>query len=101
MGKRKGPRQTAAVADIRRDLGLDDSAEFVGYGVHRPDTDEFLALAKFSRGVEQWVWARYPDYGLHFPSFTAAQRLATRYDKPCFIVYLFDEGPRYRVAWVV
>lgn len=82
----------------RRQLGLPAAAQFVGFGVHLPRTDEFLALARPGPGLDHWGWTPVPNYAIHFEGFADASRLAARYGKGAVVVYMFDLGDQYVVA---
>lgn len=85
---------------VRRDLGLPASAPFVGYGVHLPERDEFLALESQGEYVDKWGWTIFPNYGLHYHRYDKAVRTARRYGKGAIVVYMFDVGDRYIVGGV-
>lgn len=94
MHTRKSPTQLA------RETKLPASAKFIGYGVHLPCKDEFLVYVDYVGDMEARGWTRYPNYGLAFQNFAAAQREATNYGNGAVVVYMYDLGTHYVVTTV-
>lgn len=85
--------------DIRRELGLPDSAEFLGYVVHIPESEEFLHSVQDSLGAVTRSFAKTPDLALPFESFGDAHAQARR-EKGEIVAGLFDLGDQYFVAGI-
>ena len=85
--------------DVRRELGMPDSAEFLGYVVHIPATDEFLHSVKDAGGAVTRSFARTPDLAFPFESFGEAFALA-RQEKGEIVAGLFDVGDQFYVAGI-
>lgn len=84
---------------IRKDLGLPDTAEFLGYGIHIQDRDEFLAFIKDAPGATQKAWTKNPVDALTYGNFADAFADS----KKCtgsIVVGMFDLGDQIYVAQV-
>lgn len=98
MGQRKDKKPPVPPGDLKRDLGLPAQAKFVGYGVHLPLRDEFLALDRSVGDSQGWGWTPFPNYALHISRYDKASRTASRYGRGAIVVYMFDVGDQYIVA---
>ena len=76
---------------------LEDS-KFLGYVVHLPHSDEFLAMSEEDEISEQRMWAKIPGMAIIYNNKKAAKKEAKSYGKGALVVKLFDAGDQYIVA---
>ena len=87
------------LADIKKEYGLHESAEFLGYGVHNVERDEFLAQFEDTPAATKRAWAKDPQLALQFDEFTAAYEVS-RKCKEAIVVGMFDIGDQIYVAGI-
>ncbi|MET2529920.1 hypothetical protein [Ralstonia pseudosolanacearum] len=108
--KRRGShaeRMEAAIGSVpspeamRESMGFAASAKFVGYVVHLPDSDEFLAGAtEPQRGVKVYQYAANPDLAKVFADYRVAAKQAAPIQKHRTVVaYLFDHDNQWLVGF--
>ena len=86
---------------MRESMGFAASAKFVGYVVHLPDSDEFLADAMVSqRGVTVYRYGANPDLAKVFADYRGAAKQAAQIQKHRTVVaYLFDHDNQWLVGF--
>lgn len=87
------------LADIKKEYGLPDSAEFLGYGIHLPEPDEFLAMFEEAAGATKKAWAKDPQAALTVDNFADAYE-TSRKCRGSIVVGMFDLGDQIYVAQV-
>jgi len=85
--------------DAREGLGLPLDAPFLGYVVHIPANDEFLADFKDSPLATSRSWTKSPGLAQRFEHFADAYKLA-REDRE-IVVGLFETATQFVVAEVL
>lgn len=81
------------IAEVLEELGLPANSEYLGYAIHRPDTDEYLAAFKDNNGAEFWGWAKTPQLAMKYEDYNKVLADAERYDKaPTMVGLVFDVG---------
>lgn len=80
------------IAEIKKKLGLPASAEYLGYVVHLPDSDEFLMLAKKGQGISQRAFAKTPQLARLYADYHQALRDANGCKQKAEVGVLFDIG---------
>ena len=81
------------ISDVIAELGIPANSQFLGYAVHRPDSDEFLVEYKEKDGAEKWIWAITPQLAHLYHDFHQALSHSTAYDKaPTLVGLVFDIG---------
>lgn len=85
--------------DVREELGLPQDAPFLGYVVHIPAHDEFLADFKDSPLATSRRWTTSPGLAQRFEHFADAYELA-REDRE-IVVGLFETATQFVVAEVL
>ncbi|MNN58240.1 hypothetical protein D3C81_1732790 [compost metagenome] len=82
-------------------MGFPESCKFVGYVVHLPDSDEFLAGASEPQpGAFLYQYAPTPDLAKIYPNLRAALKIAGGIRKHRTVVaYLFDHGTQWLVGF--
>lgn len=85
--------------EIRQELGLPPGAQFLGYGIHVKDRDEFLAFIKDSPSATQKAWTKDPvnamTYGNIEDAFADSKKCAGS-----IIVGMFDLGDRIHITQI-
>ncbi len=87
------------LSDLKKEYGLKEDAEFLGYGIHLEKSDEFLALFDTSGALEKKAWAKTPELALRFDSIADAHDTS----KACrgsIVVGMFDIGEQIFVATI-
>lgn len=98
IAKALGLREISLSA-IKKEYGLSEDAEFLGYGVHLEKSDEFLAAFDESLDVTRKAWAKTPEAALTFQSIADAHHVS----KECagsIVVGMFDTGSQIYVAGI-
>jgi hypothetical protein len=85
------------VADVRKELGLPEDAEYLGYIVHLPEKDEFLHSVIDNSAMTSRGFADKPENAKTFKTFDEAYKLA-RKAKGEVVAVLFETDNRYFVA---
>lgn len=81
------------ISEILEELNLPPDSEYLGYGVHRPDTDEYVMLASDSKDCSLWLWSSTPIGAFKFQDYAYVTELASKYDKaPVEVGIIFDIG---------
>lgn len=81
------------ISDVIAELGLPANSKFLGYAVHRPDSDEFLMEHTEKDGAEKWLWAITPQLANLYQDYHQALSHSTAYDKaPTLVGLVFDIG---------
>jgi hypothetical protein len=89
--------QQRPLADIKRQLGLPEDAEFLGYGVHLKDSDEFLVRFDERSDAAAKVWSKDPQHAINYEEFAAAYDVALKC-RGAVVVGMFDLGDQTYVA---
>lgn len=88
------------LADIKKELGLTDDAEFLGYAVHRPGADEFLAQFYNTNLRTQKAWAKTPQVAIRYEDFSEAYDVSRKCEGS-IVVGMFDIGDQIFVTELV
>ena len=88
-----------SLADIKKEYGLPDTAEFLGYGVHNVERDEFLAQFEVTTAVTKRGWAKDPQLAIQHEGFAEAYE-TSRKCAGSIVVGMFDLGDQIYVAQV-
>lgn len=86
------------IRQVIKDLGLPSETKFVGYVVHLPDSDEFLAMIEENEYLENRAWSKIPDLAKRYKSLDKARKEARRYGKGANACILLDAGEQYVLA---
>lgn len=85
--------------EVRQELDLPPSAPFLGYVVHIPTRDEFLAEFKDSSIAVSRHWTKNPGMAQRFEHFADAHGLARENHE--VVVGLFETKTQFVVAEVL
>lgn len=88
-----------SLADIKKEYGLPDSAEFLGYAVHLPEPDEFLSKFDDNGYATKKLWAKDPQLAIQYEGFADAYEIS-RQCSGSIVVGMFDFGDQIYVAQV-
>jgi|JI10StandDraft_1071094.scaffolds.fasta_scaffold1622052_2 hypothetical protein len=88
-----------SLSEVKKEYGLAEDADFLGYGVHIEKSDEFLALFEISDEIEKKAWAKTPELALKFDSIADAHD-ASKACKGSIVVGMFDVGEQIFVATI-
>lgn len=61
--------------DLRQKLGLSENSSFLGYVIHLPESDEFLADFQDDDFLTLKKWAAIPDLALRYDDFHEAVKV--------------------------
>jgi hypothetical protein len=85
------------ISDIKREFGLPDNHDFIGYVVNIVKSDEYLASVIHSGDTSMRGWTPLPDMAKCYQSFNKAQKEVNRYGKDAILCGLFDSPEQYIV----
>ncbi len=91
--------QQVKISDVIAELGIPANSKFLGYAVHKPDSDEFLMVYEEKDGAERWLWAKTPNLTYLYHDFHQALSHSDAYEKhPSQVGLLFDIGDQFFFA---
>lgn len=88
-----------SLSELKKEYGLKDDAEFLGYSVHIEKSDEFLAHFETSGALEKKGWAKTPELALRFDSIADAHDIS-KACKGSIVVGMFDIGEQIFVVTI-
>lgn len=88
-----------SLSELKKEYGLKDDAEFLGYSVHLEKSDEFLAHFETSGALENKAWAKTPELALRFDSIADAHDIS-KACKGSIVVGMFDIGEQIFVVTI-
>lgn len=84
------------IEDVIKELGLPENSEYMGYVIHLPETDEFLAKVKWDKhGSGSFMISKTPEIAKQYWNYKKALKDSERYGKNSKVCILFDAGDRY------
>jgi len=95
MGLKQRP-----LAEIKKELGFPSDAQFQGYAVHIPSSDEFLLQISELEHAAARQWGKSPGIAMCFEDFAEAYTLI-RPDRGEVVVAVFETESQYFVAEVM
>lgn len=73
--------------------------KFIGYLVHLPGTDEFLAqMNVIGNNAGGWLWAATPEFAVRYESLEAAKQISEIYGESAAVKMLWEKDDRYSVT---
>jgi hypothetical protein len=93
--------EQVSLAEVRKQLRLPESAEFLGYVVHLPVSDEFLALSQKGKGIAKRAFVQTPQLARLYDDYHAALRDAAECKQKAEVGVLFDVGDQLFYASIV
>lgn len=107
--KRRGPvgdrakqartRREISVKDLISELGLPTDSKYMGYVIHNPDQDDYLATINEQQGQTLRAYVKSPETALVFDDYAEVCRIADGIAKKTKIGVLFDVGNHLFVAF--
>lgn len=93
--------QAGSIDELKAAAEVPAHAEFLGYVVHLPKSDEFMALQVDQDGVEVTGWTPLPGAAARFgfKEGVAAVRSVARDDRDTVLAHLWDLGDQYYVTF--
>lgn len=88
-----------AIQDLISRLGLPSGSRFLGYVVHVPSTDDYLANVDAMGGMVRRAYTPSPAHAQVFHDFHNAVSAAKEVPKEAIVGLFFDTGPQYRVIF--
>lgn len=88
------------LAEIKEELGLSPDAQFHGYAVHIPRSDEFLLQFSERKDVIARQWSKNPGLAKCFDDFSEPYMLS-RPERGELVVAIFETESQYFVAEVI
>jgi len=88
-------REKIKIVDLMKRLELPNYAQFVGFVVHLPHSDEFLSHYTYNDFGEGFIWSKVPDLAHSFESQSKAEKFVKSYRKSSVVGLLFDLGDSY------
>lgn len=92
MSEHKTMDPRAQIARLRRQLGLDESAPFFGFGVRHVATGDFLALYRQEGVLHTWGWSHDPSNAIPYPGYDDALYPAAQFGEGVDVIVMFDLG---------
>lgn len=83
--------------ELKRDLGVPADAEFLGYGVHLEESDEFLSEFGDQGSVTRKMWVKTPELAKLYMEFSGAYDMS-RKCPGSVVVGIFDSEKQVWVA---
>jgi hypothetical protein len=75
-------------------MGLPPNTKAIGFAVHLPDSNEFLAMSEENDFVENRMWSKIPDLAKIFKQQEAIIE-AKKCGKGACVTLLLNTGPQY------
>ena len=83
--------------ELKRDLGIPADAEFLGYGVHMEELDEFLSEFSDQGSVTSKMWVKTPELAKLYMEFSGAYDMSRKCPRSV-VVGIFDSEKQVWVA---
>jgi len=80
------------IKDIIKQLGLPEETEWIGYGIHSVENDDFLWYFEAEGDIENLVWIKFPDKAKAFQSLNKAEKIRDKFKPEAEVVWMFDLG---------
>lgn len=97
--KQSRERREIAVDDLIQELGLPLDSKYMGYVIHCPEQDDYLATLDEQRDKTFRAYVKSPEDALVLEDYAEACRIAESITKKTLIGVLFDVGRQYYVAF--
>jgi hypothetical protein len=92
-------RRVIPLSDIRKQMGLPESAEFLGCVVNLRGSDEYLAVLEDDGATIRRTYVLSPENALRYESREEADVVAASLPKSAVSGLLFDLGDQFYVAF--
>lgn len=85
--------RTTPISAVLKEIGLPPETLFIGYVVHLPNNDEFLAFHHEEEYIEHRAFCKTPDLALVYSDYHEAVKAANGCKQKTLVCILFDTGP--------
>lgn len=90
-----------SIDEIKRQMGLSEDCSFLGYVIHLPKTDEFLAKFEDDGYSTSKIWAAIPDLALRYEDFHEAVEVlkaVSQSGRQTLLALLWEDDDRYFIT---
>lgn len=87
--------------EIKRQMGLSEDCSFLGYVIHLPKTDEFLAEFEDNEFSTSKIWAAIPHLAIRYEDFHEAVEVLKAVSQPgrqTLLALLWEDNDRYFIT---
>ncbi len=91
--------QLKPVSELIEELGLPPTSKYLGYVIHAPATDDYLAAQTEHAGMNQRMYVKTPDRAMLFTDYGEAVNVASNISSRTKIGILFDVDDKHIVAF--
>ena len=92
-------KQEKPVSELIEELGLPANSKYLGYVIHCPDTDDYLAATPENAGVIKRVYVKTPEMALQYGDYSEVIQAAASISARTKIGILFDVDDKHIVAF--
>jgi len=87
------------VDELKKEMNLPETTEFLGYSIHLKNVDEFIMEYEIKPGLltNMW-WTKSPERAKHFKSLKKAEKIKKKIKPEANIVWVFDIGSQIVVT---
>lgn len=86
------------ISTVIKELGLPKSSVYLGYVIHQPESDDFLAAITIVADSSKRIFCKHPDVAKRYVSYNDALNEANRCILKAEVLILFDTGDEFHVA---
>ena len=90
-----------SIVEIKRQMGLSEDCSFLGYVIHLPKTDEFLAKFEDDEYSTSKIWAAIPHLAIRYHDFHEAVEVLKAVSQPgrqTLLALLWEDHERYFIT---
>lgn len=84
--------------DALKKRGLPNNSKFIGYVVHLPNSDEFLALYQVTTSHIQRAFSKSPEHALKYKNLKKAIKHAQLVNQRAEVWLAFDTGKHITIS---
>lgn len=86
------------VSEFIKEHGLPESSKLLGYAIHLPNEDEFLAHIEHSSSITKRAFTQSPQHAKIYQNHKKAIRDARSCKQEAIVCLIFDIGNQYAVV---
>lgn len=87
--------------EIKRQMGLSEDCSFLGYVIHLPESDEFLAKFEDDEYSTMKLWGAIPHLAIRYHDFHEAVKVLKAVSQPgrqTLLALLWEDDDRYFIT---
>lgn len=91
-----------SISEIKEEMNVPMDADLLGYVIHLPESDEFLATFEEKGIMHFTTWTPTPALAKRFSDFHEAFEIMKELERPTrdtFVCLLFEDNNRFYVAY--